>query len=76
MSISPESSSFTYLYLDPGYLGRFKNDSKRTLERYDSDTKVWKTENNTRLIKRFNEDSDTITYEDFQKYVSGLNTSK
>jgi len=70
-----DHAKYVYLYVDPGHYGRFSNDENRVLERYHADTVKWVVERNVRLIKRFNEDSEQITHQDFLHRAKGKTPS-
>ncbi|MBS4168331.1 hypothetical protein [Parachlamydia sp. AcF125] len=66
--------NYNYLYLEPGYYARFSKDIKNSqLEIYQPNTGIWVVENNSRMIRRLNEDGSQISYEDFLKYINGKN---
>lgn len=69
MSAVGNNHNYLYLFLEPGYYGRFPADRSTPLERFDEKAKVWKVEDNERLIRQFNEESTPIKYEDFKKAV-------
>lgn len=59
-------NNYNYLFLKPRHFARFSKDiTNSQLEVYQEDQKVWVIEDNVRMIKRFNQDSDQISYEEF-----------
>lgn len=69
MNTNFNPQSYVYLTLEPNHLARFNRETL-IVEAYNQNTGNWKTETNSRLIKRFNQDSAQISYEEFLKLVN------